>query len=170
MALSTGWKKISPFTLIGVFVVLVLLNFETLFAIRHHLPGGIDLSISEFCYFIIYCFLASLIISIISLRILRKFSQSLARFRNFAFLCTRCFLCICLDCQFLNTPSGFPNINLQSYQHLPSEWSCISELGVLICFPVKSAPSQIGSSQIGPSQIDPNSNRPQVKSAPVKSA
>jgi hypothetical protein len=35
-----GWKKISPFTLIGVFVVLVLLNFETLFAIRHHLPGG----------------------------------------------------------------------------------------------------------------------------------
>ena len=80
--------------------------------------------------------------------------------------CTRCFLCICLDCQFLNTPSGFPNINLQSYQHLPSDWSCISELGVLICFPVKSAPSQIGSSQIGPSQIDPNSNRPQVKSAP----
>ena len=33
-------------------------------------------------------------------------------------------------------------------------------------FPVKSAPSQIGSSQIGPSQIGPNSNRPQVKSAP----
>ena len=82
-------EKISPFTLIGVFVVLVLLNFETLFAIRHHLPGGIDLSIGDFCNFIIYCFLASLIISIISLRILRKFSQSLARFRNFAFLCTR---------------------------------------------------------------------------------
>jgi hypothetical protein len=38
LALSTGWKKISPFTLIGVFVVLVLLNFETLFAIRDHLP------------------------------------------------------------------------------------------------------------------------------------
>jgi hypothetical protein len=31
LALSTGWKKISPFTLIGVFVVLVLLNFETLY-------------------------------------------------------------------------------------------------------------------------------------------
>jgi hypothetical protein len=44
---------------------IVLLNFETLFAIRHHLPGGIDLSISEFCNFIMYCFLASLIISII---------------------------------------------------------------------------------------------------------
>jgi hypothetical protein len=44
---------------LGVFVVLVLLNFETLFAIRHHLPGGIDLSISEFFNFIIYCFLAS---------------------------------------------------------------------------------------------------------------
>jgi hypothetical protein len=39
--------------------------------------------------YIMYCFLASLIISIMSLRILRKFSQSLARFRNFAFLCTR---------------------------------------------------------------------------------
>ena len=35
----------------------------------------------------------------------------------------------------------------------------------LFRFPVKSAPSQIGSSQIGPSQIGPNSNRPQVKSA-----
>ena len=36
----------------------------------------------------------------------------------------------------------------------------------MLGFPVKSAPSQIGSSQIGPSQIGPNSNRPQVKSAP----
>ena len=66
------------------------------FAILHHMPGGIDLSISEFCNFIIYCFLATLIISIISLRILRKLFQSYARFRNIAFLCTGQFLFLIL--------------------------------------------------------------------------
>jgi hypothetical protein len=50
--------------------------------------------------------LASLIISIISLRILRKCSQSLARFRNFAFLCTRfLFLIYILNLIFLMYPT-----------------------------------------------------------------
>jgi hypothetical protein len=34
-----------------------IINEVILFAIRHHLPGGIDLSISEFCNFIIYFYL-----------------------------------------------------------------------------------------------------------------
>jgi hypothetical protein len=39
----------SPLTLMGVFVELLLVNLQTCLAIRHHFPGGIDLSTKELC-------------------------------------------------------------------------------------------------------------------------
>jgi hypothetical protein len=53
-AYSTECTRMSPLTLMGVFVELLLVNLQKFLAIRHHFPGGIDLSTKELCNFIKY--------------------------------------------------------------------------------------------------------------------